>query len=68
MAISKADPLACPRGFAEPHFIRIHKLLERPNLDNRTESAKSRALERIEPFSEKNGRALPLEVEIRHSN
>jgi hypothetical protein len=28
MVISKADALACPRGFAEPHFIRINKLLE----------------------------------------
>src|ERR1700692_4009531 len=28
MAISKSDPLACPRGVAKPHFIRIHKRLE----------------------------------------
>jgi hypothetical protein len=28
MTISKADALACPRGFAEPGFIRILKLLE----------------------------------------
>jgi hypothetical protein len=28
MAISKADALACPREFAEPHFIRIDKPLE----------------------------------------
>ena len=28
LAISKADALACPRGFAEPHFIGIVKPLE----------------------------------------
>jgi hypothetical protein len=28
MAVLKADALACPRGFAEPHFIRAHKPLE----------------------------------------
>jgi hypothetical protein len=28
MANSKPDALACPRGFAEPHFIGIHKHLE----------------------------------------
>jgi hypothetical protein len=28
MAISKADALARPRGFAEHHFMRIHKPLE----------------------------------------
>jgi hypothetical protein len=28
MANSKPDALACPRGFAEPHFIGIHKQLE----------------------------------------
>jgi hypothetical protein len=53
MAISKADALACARGFAEPHFIRIHKPLKHSNFENRTESAKSRALEGIEPFREK---------------
>jgi hypothetical protein len=29
MAILKSDALACPRGAAEPHFVRIHKPLEK---------------------------------------
>jgi hypothetical protein len=52
MAISKADALACPRGFAEPHFIEFISRWKHSNFENRTESAESRALERIGPFGE----------------
>jgi hypothetical protein len=52
MAISKADALACPKGFTEP---RSSEFISRPkhsNFENRTESAESRDRERIEPFGE----------------
>jgi len=59
MAISKADALACPRGFAEPHSSEFISRSKHSNFENRTEYAESRALERIEPFGVE-GRALPF--------
>ena len=66
MAISKSDALACPRGVAEPLFIRIHKRLE--TLEFR-ESYRTR---RVQSSGEK--RAIwrkmggPCRVEVRNPN
>jgi hypothetical protein len=52
MAISKSDPLACPRGVANPISSEFINVSKHSNFENRTESAESRALERNEPFGE----------------
>jgi hypothetical protein len=52
MAILDIDALACPRGATEPNSLDFKSVSKHSNFENRTESAKSRALERIEPFGE----------------
>jgi hypothetical protein len=52
MAISKADALACSRGFEEPISSGCTNCSKQSTFENRTELAESRVLERIGLFGD----------------